>query len=140
MERFSSSLCAVFPGIIRSLPASIWAVAYCPPNQSLTTIPLKPHSWRSISVTRSARSLAIVPLILLYDVMTVQGCVSFTTISKGLRYISLNVRGEPTTLLLVRLVSWLFSAKCFSDVPTPLLCMPFTTATLILPASSGSSL
>jgi len=39
----------------------------------------------------------------------------------------------------MRSVSWLFAAKCFSDVPTPVLCTPSTMPMASCPAKYGSS-
>lgn len=39
----------------------------------------------------------------------------------------------------MRLASWLLTAKCFSEVPTPSPCTPSIQATASSPASSGSS-
>ena len=51
--------------------------------ESEITRPLNPHSSRRIFVRSHALSEANVPLILLYEHITVHGCASFTAFSKA---------------------------------------------------------
>src|SRR5512133_3407888 len=109
----------------RSLPACIIATGLVPPNQSVMTNPLKPQSFLRIFVSRSGFSGAYTSLIRLYDDIIVHGCAAVTASSKPFRYISLRALSLTIVLRAFLLVSALFAAKCFGDVPTPLLWIPF---------------
>ena len=82
------------PGMFRSQPARNAAVLSCMAPQSVTAMPSKPHSSRSMSVSRRRLSLQYSPFTLLYAHMTEPGRLSRTAISNAVRYISLSVRSS----------------------------------------------
>ncbi len=49
------------------------------------------------------------------------------------------MRSSRSALTRIRSVSWLFTAKCLSDAPTPLLCRPRTHSVASTPVRIGSS-
>ena len=71
--------------------------------------------------------------------MTVHGFASLITVSNAERYISRRARSSTMESLMRRYFSWLLHAKCFTEVPIPMLCTPRTHAAPILPAKRGSS-
>ncbi len=75
----------------------------------------------------------------LYEHMTVHGWACCTTRWNARRYISRRVRSSTSALTRMRSVSWLLTAKCLSDAPTPRLCRPRTHSVASTPVSSGSS-
>ena len=77
--------CSLVPGSSMSLPAIIWAAPSAPPHQSVMTVPLYPHSSRRMVVSSSGLSEVYTSLMRLYELMMVQGWLSFTTISKAFR-------------------------------------------------------
>ena len=71
--------------------------------------------------------------------MTVQGRLRRTAASNAPKYNSRNVAGSTTASTTMRLASWLLTAKCFSEAPTPSPCTPSIQATANSPARNGSS-
>ena len=71
--------------------------------------------------------------------MTVHGLAVLTACSKAGRYSSRSVRSSTSALTDIRRVSWLLTARCFSDAPTPSDCTPSIHPTARRPARNGSS-
>ncbi len=108
--------------------------------QSETLKPSKPHSPRRTSFTRWRCSLIVVPLTVLYAVMTPQGWAFSTMCSKGAKYSSRRARWEIRLFTVKRSVSASLATKCLTVVPTPPACTPVTYPAPIRPVRYGSSL